>query len=285
MSETPHRAFPAIFHPTDFSPASNVAFEHALALALGNRSTFSILHAETRKADAPSWSEFPHVRETLERWEKLPKGSPQSAVGNKLGVHAKKIERDSKDPSGSIAGFLEHNPADLIVLATEGREGLPRWINPSFSESLARRSRVPTLFLPKGTRRFVAELTGHVTLKRVLIPVDHRPNPQFAIDAAGGLMASLGVEDATIEALHINDQDRMPPIIPPAQAGLTFERRIQDGGAVDVILDRAADSQADMIVMATEGRHGFLDALRGSTTEQVLRRAPCPVFAIPSIAN
>ena len=30
------------------------------------------------------------------------------------------------------------------------------------------------------------------------------------------------------------------------------------------------------------GRDGFPDALRGSTTERVLRRAPCPVLAIPT---
>jgi nucleotide-binding universal stress UspA family protein len=37
---------------------------------------------------------------------------------------------------------------------------------------------------------------------------------------------------------------------------------------------------ADLIAMTTAGRHGFLDALRGSTTEQVLEHAPCPVLAV-----
>ncbi|HEX2928596.1 MAG TPA: universal stress protein [Candidatus Binatia bacterium] len=34
--------------------------------------------------------------------------------------------------------------------------------------------------------------------------------------------------------------------------------------------------------MATEGRHGFVDAVRGSVTEQVVRGAPCPVLAVPA---
>jgi nucleotide-binding universal stress UspA family protein len=34
--------------------------------------------------------------------------------------------------------------------------------------------------------------------------------------------------------------------------------------------------------MATEGHEGILDALRGSVTEQVVRRAPCPVLAVPA---
>jgi nucleotide-binding universal stress UspA family protein len=35
-------------------------------------------------------------------------------------------------------------------------------------------------------------------------------------------------------------------------------------------------------VMATEGRNGFLDALRGSHSEQVLRQCACPLLAIPA---
>ena len=34
--------------------------------------------------------------------------------------------------------------------------------------------------------------------------------------------------------------------------------------------------------MATEGRHGVVDALRGSVTERVVRDAPCPVLAVPA---
>lgn len=31
-----------------------------------------------------------------------------------------------------------------------------------------------------------------------------------------------------------------------------------------------------------DGADGLLDALRGTTTEQVIRRAPCPVLAVPA---
>ena len=37
----------------------------------------------------------------------------------------------------------------------------------------------------------------------------------------------------------------------------------------------------DLLVLATQGHQGFLDALRGSTTERVVRGARCPVLAIP----
>jgi nucleotide-binding universal stress UspA family protein len=37
----------------------------------------------------------------------------------------------------------------------------------------------------------------------------------------------------------------------------------------------------NLIVMSTDGRNGFLDALRGSHSERVLRQTPCPLLAIP----
>jgi hypothetical protein len=37
--------------------------------------------------------------------------------------------------------------------------------------------------------------------------------------------------------------------------------------------------------MPTEGRHGLSDALLGTTTERVLREAPCPVLAVPMPGN
>jgi len=44
---------------------------------------------------------------------------------------------------------------------------------------------------------------------------------------------------------------------------------------------RAMDTPATPPVMTTEGPDGFLDALRGSTSEQVLRKARCPIVNLP----
>jgi nucleotide-binding universal stress UspA family protein len=35
------------------------------------------------------------------------------------------------------------------------------------------------------------------------------------------------------------------------------------------------------MVLATQGHLDFLDAVRGSTTERVLRNVRCPVLAVP----
>ncbi len=47
------------------------------------------------------------------------------------------------------------------------------------------------------------------------------------------------------------------------------------------IIEKAEHEGFDMIVMSTHGRTGLLHMLIGSVTERVVRRAPCPVLAVP----
>jgi nucleotide-binding universal stress UspA family protein len=55
---------------------------------------------------------------------------------------------------------------------------------------------------------------------------------------------------------------------------------IRDGAPHEQILRVAAERRVDLIVIATHGRGALGHALLGSTTERVLRRAPCPVLAV-----
>ena len=49
------------------------------------------------------------------------------------------------------------------------------------------------------------------------------------------------------------------------------------------IVEKADQEGADLIVMPTHGRTGLAHMLIGSVTERVLRRASCPVLAIPAL--
>lgn len=70
----------SVFHPTDFSHPSGIAFRHALKVALCNRSALEILHVDSDTSHSPHWSDFPQVRETLEAWQLLDKDSPREAA-------------------------------------------------------------------------------------------------------------------------------------------------------------------------------------------------------------
>ena len=56
----------SIFHPSDFSEASEVAFVHALKIALVAGAKLTMLHVEA--SPGAEWQDFPGVRDTLERW-------------------------------------------------------------------------------------------------------------------------------------------------------------------------------------------------------------------------
>ncbi len=75
----------------------------------------------------------------------------------------------------------------------------------------------------------------------------------------------------------------MPAVDLPAREGWEWLETTVSGDVVDSILAAARDTETELIVMATQGHDGFLDALRGSTTERVLGGADCPVLAVPTV--
>jgi nucleotide-binding universal stress UspA family protein len=267
----------SIAHPTDFSPASTLAFVHALRLALETRSRLILLHV-TEKASHSDWASYPHVRETLAHWGLSSENIRRAELEARLGIKVAKIEIRHRDPAmGMFEFFLSHRP-DLIVLSTHGREGVDRWLSGSVSEETARHTHVPTLFFGPDAQGFVAATTGKMRLERVLFPVAHSPSPRLALNILSDLLAGLGIPPPTVRIVHIGDEAPDVHGNPTTEAGAKVE--LIGGQVVETILRLAREQAADMILMPTAGRHGFLDALRGSTTEQVLRRASCPVLAV-----
>jgi nucleotide-binding universal stress UspA family protein len=64
------------------------------------------------------------------------------------------------------------------------------------------------------------------------------------------------------------------------QKGVAVAELVAQGKPSAEIIRHAAENSVDMIVLGTHGK-GMLDqALFGSTTERVVRRAPCPVLTV-----
>ena len=75
----------------------------------------------------------------------------------------------------------------------------------------------------------------------------------------------------------------MPKVKWPVQDGWTWNSVARSGDIVGELANMASELPADLVVMATQGHKGFLDALRGSTTERVLHGARCPLLAVPMV--
>ena len=269
-------------HPTDFSAASELAFAHALKLTLLTSGELAILHVAP-DAGPTGWKNFPGVREALERWGALPRGSPSSAVAG-LGVNIEKIQAAAADPVSHTMEFLRQHPADVIVMATHPRDGFARWRHPSVATAIGQHAGEIALFVPEGATSFVSPQTGALTLRRILLPVDHAPSPQPAIDAAVALASLVGNDPVTFRLLHAGDT-AFPATTTPERGNWTWERQTEPGEVVGRLTACLRDWNPQLIVMTTQGRHGFMDAVRGSTTERVLREARCPLLAVSGSAR
>lgn len=268
-----------ILHPSDLSEASEVAFAHALKVALTARARLSMLHISPDPHAASR--RFPGVRETLVRWGVLPADCGKDAV-SELGVEVRKIVQKDHDAVPSVLRFLRKHPADLIVMATSQQPGRVGWLRRSVAEPIARGAGQMTLFIPHGVEGFISRRDGSVTLRRVLLPIDHDPSPRRATEMAARTARVMGSADASFTLLHVGDEADVPSVKRPRDATGVWNTVVRTGDVVEAILAAATEIQPDLLVMTTAGRQGFLDALRGTTTEQVLRRIRCPLLAVPA---
>ena len=266
-----------ILHPTDFSPESEQAFAHALRLALTNKANLALLHVDEGDEDS-DWERFPAVRETLERWGLIDPGAARSDVAQ-LGIGVEKLVAKHDTVADAVVDHLFRRTVDMLVLATHGRRGLSAWLHPSIAEQTARRSPVPTLFVPTKGRGCVSLETGEVCMRHVVIPVDHHPPAGDAIERGLRAIAAYGDQDSKLTLLHVGDS--FPEVSVP-DGPWQVDRVTRTGNPVKEILEVAHQQHADVLAMVTEGSHGFLDMLRGTTTEQVLHEAECPILSIPA---
>ena len=263
----------SIVHPTDFSSASLDAFAHALRIAVAARSLLHILHVEGGERD-PDMDRFPRVREMLAQWRMIDADATRAAVAEGLGVKVVKATIESKSPVRGISAYAERHACDLLALMTHSRRGLQRWLEGSVAEVAARATRAPTLFLREGQKGFVNRETGAVSLDVVLMPVDASVSPLAAFRRIADIAHAIE-PSVKIQLLHVGAEL-------PIFEGLLPHVELREGPVVETILSYAQEIGADLIAMPTSGRHGLLDALRGSTTEQALHDSPCPVLAVPA---
>lgn len=141
--------------------------------------------------------------------------------------------------------------------------------------------------------------------RHLLVPTDFSEYSQAGFECALSLAQSLG---APLTVLHVVAP---PPALAPVPglaagpvlipertredllsrldrfaepavgAGVAVRRTLREGDPASLILEVAEEVGADLIVMGTHGRAGLERLILGSVTDRVLRRAPCPVVAVP----
>lgn len=268
-----------IFHPTDFSQDSQVAFAHALRLALVHRAELTVMHVDP--AVAPEgFEDFPRIRPTLAAWGLLPESSAKSDVAQ-LGIGIKKVRALAGNPKHAIIHHLRSSPTDLMVLATHQHGGFAFRGHHPVAEPVSREVHVMTLFVPSHVEGFVSLKTGETSLHRLLLPITTDPPSQLAVDAASSLASKLAGLPVTFTLVHAGAETGIKELSLPQRSDWSWNQLFGQGDPVEWILAAGAEFDVDLIVMTTKGQDSVLDLLRGTTTERVLRGARCPLLAIP----
>lgn len=252
---------------------------HGLKLALLHRATLTVCLVDRAGSQASVWGQLPGVRALLTRWGVLPEGADTAAF-EALGIHIRPLEAPDADVAHALLAMVAARAPDLLILGTHGRVGLERLLRGSVAERVSRGWHGPTLVLPPEAG-LVDVATGALSLDRVLLPVSGDAGTGTVIDTLVALLDGSGVERADVTVLHVGDGD--PPLLtfPDAERWGWHGRTLADGPVVDGILTLVDHLGADLVAMGTHGHDHWVDAVLGSHTERVLRRASCAVLTVP----
>jgi nucleotide-binding universal stress UspA family protein len=296
-------SFRNILCPVDFYDTSARALIHATALARWYDARLTILHvvpafevlAEpfVRFDDAGrllSPASHDEIVAELQRWI-----APEAAA-----LDPTLLVRDGRAPDAIVSCATDH-AADPLVLGTHGRSGFIRPLLGSVTEKVLHTAPCPVLTVPPATP---ATAASAVAFKQILCPVDFSPASLRALELALDLGRQADGCVTVLHALEYMDieepcehvdfdiRDYRRHVLEHARERLhghvtgepqtwcQIEEVVAVNRAYREILQRAASTGADLIVMGAQGHGGMELMLYGSNTQHVVRAATCPVLTV-----
>jgi nucleotide-binding universal stress UspA family protein len=284
--------------PTDFSEVSAKAEAYATALAEHYEASLHLLHVDPPMPVMAPYGEIPvDVRLFEEQREQAL--ADLAAAGDR--ARARGVDTATSVRGGhaarEILAVVDEQAADLLVIGTHGRGGVEHLLLGSVAEKIVRKAPCPVMVVPPAAH----PETG-VLFKRILCPVDGSAASAdavaFALSLAretdGELTLLYVVEPVPASgefgALDVEEYRRLgegharkvlaEAVAPDVRAWCRVSERVALGKPSERILDTARVEHADVIVMGVRGR-GAIDLMAfGSTTNDVIRRAECPVIAV-----
>lgn len=291
------RSLSRIVVGVDFSDESDVALEHAIALARPHGAEVVMVHAltvyepelnEEHGFLSRDYREVLHYNQTEAReklaW-RLQRFGGQGAVLSDALIDGY--------PDTALCMAATELDADLIVLGTHGRTGFKRLLLGSIAEKVIR-SADRAVMVARGGRRF-----GR--FQRILVPTDFTRSARHALDLA----IRMATPGARIDILHC----WVPPVAQERRGWLGVGIPSNDDLSVrvdewarargDELIADAGDGKVeltfhsvqsqpvpeiqrraggyDLVALGSHGRRGLRRLLLGSVAEQTARHAPCSV--------
>ena len=207
--------------------------------------------------------------------------------------------------SEQVMKVADEERIDLIVLGAQGKSLSEELLLGSTAQSVLRQAAVPVLILKAQVVRHM----GHVECRnmcvnvfsRILHPTDFSECAKQAFQIVrrlstfgAGEVVLVHVQDerslrhASAQQIAAFDEEDKSRLEQMSRAllmkGIRSELRLLHGHPVREILRVTQEERASLLVLGTRGRSAIQEILTGSTAENVVRLARCPVLAVPCSA-
>lgn len=281
-----------ILFPTDLSPASEAAFEHARLFADRFGARLIIYHAvEIPTAEYARWG-AEHDEEIRARWAAEARAAIERRFASGSASRQVVVRSDVVAPAllvdVALLEFIRERQPDLVVMATHARTGVARAFIGSVTEQIAHHRGRPLLCVRPGA-------SSRIPYRRILVPTDLSPASRRAFPWAAAAAEAFGAELVVAHAPARPTLAALTGVATPAAPPTAQDVRRFLGGEIDgpadvlvtppapawsALVHAAEEKQADLIVMSSRGHDSLGDHILGSNTDRVLRHAQCAVLVV-----
>ncbi|OGF98595.1 MAG: hypothetical protein A2Z86_05655 [Candidatus Glassbacteria bacterium GWA2_58_10] len=297
-----------ILFPTDFGESAEEALRYAAMFAGEYGAELTIMHVVSLFGNGPltAKKQLSRMERYADKFADQVHEEAEAIIDNTIGdprhthLKMKKLIVRSLSPHGEIIQAAEKEKIDLIVMGTYGRGGVSHMLFGSTAEQVVRMAGCPVLTV----RHHTPHSFDFLKIRSILFPTDFSSFSKKALPYAVSFAERYG---ADLHVLHVFEQrihpafyimDKSTPfdldeglrdraldaldefVYEDLRNKITFKCEVASGKPFVEIINYAKKENIDLIVTATHGLTGLEYMVIGSTTERVVRRAPCPVLSI-----
>ncbi len=298
----------SILFPTDFGESAQEALRYASMLAGDFNAELTIMNVVSLFGNGLASAEQ-HMKEMEHYTDKFADrlhAEADERIERTIEEHAEKelvmhkLIARGITPGEKILQVAEERDVDLVVMGTYGRGGVSHMLFGSTAELVVRNADCPVLTV----RHRAPHAFDFKRVRKILFPTDFSDYSKRALPYALAFAQSYG---AQLHVLHVFEQrihpsfyivDKSTPfdlddglrdraldaldefVYDDLRERIDFRCEVASGKPFVEIINYARANEIDLIVIATHGLTGLEYMIIGSTTERVVRRAPCPVLSI-----
>lgn len=262
-----------ILIPTDFSTASEWAFDDAIQLAAASNAELLILHIRITQPDKPDRLRFPLGDSAYEYAERQELEALRERVRRvSANVPTRLIVKKAPAPGAEICTSAKNENADLIVVATHARHHVAHLLIGSTTMSLLSEPPAPVLAIRYG-------IPKRGKWKSIVVPVHLKQASEAGAELAAKVARDFQSEVHLLCVCESRDraaaEERVEDVGKRLFDGVSLKRVVIDAADVEKeVLRYVADSRADAVFINARERIG-------DVKRDIIRHIGTPVMIVP----